>query len=319
MLKIIILNYNGTSDTTACLESLEEQSYQDFSVVVADNCSSEESRQCLSSWYRQNAWAKEKVHLIWFDENYGFARGNNEALKAGEQSYRYGLCLNNDTVLAKDCLERMVCYMEEHSEVQVLTPAIYYYDNRDILWNAGGRLVFGGRRYYGADQRDAVLQGRKEIDITFVTGCALMFRRQVCLDNGDLFTERFFFGEEDMDFSIRMRKSGVKMVCLTDAKLYHKVSASSKKNNNHYGMLFIHTLNRMINYRLHYSRLKYALWEAMYLPYMRFRFLRELSYKGQSKFIKLLKEESKQDGVSKEVFDKYRSFDFGNLPEKSEE
>ena len=82
MLSIIILNYNGWRDTIACLESLRKQSYTDFRVVVADNGSSDESVAQLSQWAKEEHIEAHWLQILAFDQNYGFAKGNNKAIEA---------------------------------------------------------------------------------------------------------------------------------------------------------------------------------------------------------------------------------------------
>ena len=309
MVTIVILNYKGWQDTIACLASLQQQTMQDFRVVVADNGSQDESLEQITLWAQESPLQK-RLTLLPFNENYGFAKGNNLAIEAvKDQPTDYFWCLNNDTVVTPDCLERLVNYMDTHQAVSVATPAIRLYDQPDTLWNAGGRLVFGGRRYFGAWQPAAIFEGKHELPITFVTGCALLVRKEM-VDKEPLFTEQFFFGEEDFEFSLRMQKENKKMVCLLDAVIYHKVSATSNKMPS-YNKLFIHTLNRAINLKHHYSPLAYWIWKTLYFPYTRLRFLKPMSAAQKKHFMTLLASEASQNkGVNKALFDKYIHYDF---------
>lgn len=309
MVTIILLNYNGWRDTIECLESLCKQTTQDWCAVIADNGSQDESLEQLQLWIQTNK-AEKQIRLLSLEENYGFAKGNNLAIEAsrGAQTDYYWI-LNNDTVVEPDCLEQLVQYMETHPDVTAITPAIRLYDQPDCLWNAGGRLVFGGRKYYGAYQPTARFEGKHELPITFVTGCALLVRQEM-VANEPLFTERFFFGEEDFDFSLRMQEQNKRMVCLLDTVIYHKVSATANKVPS-YNKLFIHTLNRAINLKLHYSPFAYWIWERLYFPYTRLRFLGQMSAAQKKYFMTLLAfEASNNDGVNKALFEKYIHYDF---------
>ena len=323
MLTIVILNYNGWHDTIDCLMSLRQQTYRDFRVIVADNGSSDDSVLRLRQWAetshanykllkdgkqttKDNAW----LYILPFAENHGFAKGNNRAIAA--LSYKpsdYILCLNNDTIVAADCLERLVEYANNNSDIEVLTPGIRLYDKPDYMWSAGGKLVFGGRKDICPLQPATRLKGRKIIPITFITGCALFFRSEL-INEQPLFTERFFFGEEDFNFSLRMRDEKRKMICLMDAIVYHKVSASQAQVVS-YNKLFIYLLNRIIDLRTYYSLPKYALWISMYVPFIWMRFLQGLSYTKRCAFLHLLLHEAAtHDGVSKEMFEKYIHYSF---------
>ena len=310
MVTIILLNYKGWRDTIACLESLRKQSYTDFRVVVADNGSSDGSVAQLSQWAKEEHIEAHWLHILAFDQNYGFAKGNNKAIEAiRELPSEYYLCLNNDTEMEPDCLQRLVEYMERHPEVTAVTPGIRLYDLPERMWNAGGKLVFGGRRYYYAEQPASLLDGKEELAITFITGCALLFRKELIAER-PLFTERFFFGEEDFEFSLRMQKEGRRLVCLPTAVLYHKVGGSQTKVVS-YNKLFIHQLNRIINLRSAYSKPKYVLWMMLYVPYIYCRFLGGMSMRERNRFMRLLLREARiNDGVSKELFEKYIAYPF---------
>ena len=322
MLTIVILNYNGWEDTIACLESLMRQSYTDYRVVVADNGSSDNSASHIIEWATLHqpshivleegklAESEKWLTILRLSQNYGFAKGNNLAIKAMHQlPADYWMCLNNDTEMASDCLELLIEYAKNHKDVSVLTPAIRLYSRPEIMWNAGGKLTFGGRRYYCCMRPAASLSNKTTIDITFVTGCALLVRADI-LQGYSLFTEKFFFGEEDFDFSLKMSSEGRRMVCLLSALVYHKVSASMKQYMS-YNKLFIHTLNRMINLREHYPNWQYKLWRSLFVPYIRIRFLRGLSMSERNTFTRLLRcEAKKQDGVSRELFEYYLNYSF---------
>ena len=311
MVTIILLNYNGWRDTISCLESLLKQTTKDWRVVVADNGSQDDSLEQLDRWIASHA-AEEQIQLLPLGTNYGFAKGNNLAIEtAQKQKSDYYWILNNDTVVEPDCLERLVLYMEQHPDITAVTPAIRLFDQPDHLWNAGGRLVFGGRKYYGASQPATLFNEKHELPITFITGCALLVRNEIIAAE-PLFTERFFFGEEDFDFSLRMQEEGKKMACLLDSVIYHKVSATSKQYGN-YNKLFIHTLNRALNLKAHYPTVKYALWRMLYFPYTRWRFLRGMSVKERRAFMTLLRHESRQQqGVSKELYTHYINYRFAH-------
>lgn len=311
MVTIIILNYKGWQDTIECLASLQKQTVQSFRVVVADNGSGDESLLRIGQWIEQEKLSG-KIRLLPLKDNYGFAKGNNLAIASTlDEDTDYFWCLNNDTVLEPECLERMVTFMDAHKDISAATPGIRLYGKKDYLWNAGGKLVFGGRRYYCPMQPASLLDGKDELPITFITGCALFFRKEL-IDAEPLFTERFFFGEEDYHFSLRMKRERRKMVCLTSAVIYHKVSASQTAVVS-YNKLFIHTLNRIIDLRTAYPKPKYISWMMLYIPYLYWHFLRSMNFGDRNRFIRLLLHEARtNDGVSKQLFEHYLHYPFAH-------
>ena len=101
---VIILNWNGLDDTIECLESLRRITYPSYEAVVVDNASSGDDAQVLRQKYAQYA------HIIENDKNYGFAEGNNVAIRYAlkHSNPNYFLLLNSDTVVAPAFLGIMV-------------------------------------------------------------------------------------------------------------------------------------------------------------------------------------------------------------------
>ena len=281
MTGIIILNWNGATDTIECLKSLYA-AQGDFFAVVVDNGSTDDSVTRISDYLAETNTGFRTIEkdgtldtppalreciLFRTMANLGFAKGNNEALRLLSQtpvadSY---ILLNNDTLVEPDFLTELQKFATEHPDYKALTPLICYEGERELIWNCGGRQKAGFRKYYYARQNVSQIQETGYIDITFVTGCALYFRPDILLEDGGVFTEKFFFGEEDFNFCIKMNKQGHKMACVLTSKIYHKVS-SSTTNNDPIGKTYIYYLNRYIDVKQNYSPLFYNMWKAINFP-----------------------------------------------------
>lgn len=280
---VIVLNWNGCGLLLECLESLLKAN-GDFFVVVADNASTDSSAERTAAWlesegvpFRLVSEGEEagtvargrEVIFYSLKENYGFAKGNNIAVSLAMQSSPDRLLLlNNDTEVEPDFLTRLEEFQHDNPKYKVLTPLIFFNSDRNKIWNAGGKLSMGFRKYYYANQgREAVKEPLYK-PVTFITGCALYFSPEILDADGKILTERFFFGEEDFEFSIRMKRSRVKMACVMQSVIYHKVGSSINKSFAP-GKFYIHYLNRFIDVRLNYGGLFYSVWSAIYRPYMR--------------------------------------------------
>lgn len=318
MTGIIILNWNGAKDTIACLESLYAAE-GDFFAVVVDNGSTDGSVADICDYLKSAAvdfcTAKRGERMerpcrrrecIVFEtmQNLGFAKGNNEALRflAPHKAESY-ILLNNDTIVEKDFLVNLQEFSNRHPEYAALTPLICYEGDRELVWNCGGRQRWGFRKYFYARNRVSEIRETGSIDITFVTGCALFFRPDILLSDGGVFTERFFFGEEDFNFCLRMNRLGRKMACVLTSKIYHKVS-SSTANNDPIGKTYIYYLNRYIDVKQNYSSLFYFFWKMVNFPNV----IRILRRKGLSIIesikwtLRLHRDACRKEGVSYEDF-----------------
>lgn len=263
MTAIIVLNWNGADDTLACLESLAKAEGH-FCVYVVDNGSSDDSLTRIGAWI--DGHGKMNVRLVPLDKNYGFARGNNKGIAVARQdnpdSY---LLLNNDTEVRPDFLVRLQGFSKRLPQYRILTPKINFFYDKQKIWNCGGKLSFGFRKYYYAGQPNSAVRETDYIPISFVTGCALFFYPELLDEQGCLLTERFFFGEEDFELSLRMKEKNVAMACVLDSLIYHKVGATVGKTQG-VSKYYMHYLNRFIDVRLHFGAARYAVWKLLNLP-----------------------------------------------------
>ena len=285
MTAIVLLNWNGATDTIACLESLYATE-TGFFVIIADNGSQDDSVARITSWLTANSINTVTLNrvgertpqiatppsnrdcvLLLNNENLGFAAGNNAALECIKPyTPDYVMLLNNDTLVTPGFLRTLTSWLDAHSEYVAATPRIQYNNPRHLVWNCGGKLYPGHRRYYYARKSYEEIREHDHIDITFITGCALIARRELLDTDNHLLTNRFFFGEEDFDFSIRMSRAHRHMACVLDSLIYHKVNASVG-NHSHTGRVYIAAVNRAINMRHHYGKAFFYLWFTLFTLY----------------------------------------------------
>ena len=257
---IILVNWHGADDTIACLESLLQVKEPHF-VIIADNASQDDSANRIESWLKKNETKGfvSEYKLLRLDANYGFAVGNNKALKVAMQyNPDYCMLLNNDTEVEPDFLKRLLKYAADNPQYRVLSPCIRYYADKNKVWFSGGVLTYASRRglYTNADVLDVP---DAPFPISYLSGCALFFHSSVLNECNELLYNGFFLGEEDYEFALRMHKQGVKMMCVPQSVVYHKVGASQKNTNDSRGLgrSYMYYHNRLICVRLHCSVFKF--------------------------------------------------------------
>jgi GT2 family glycosyltransferase len=324
MTAIILLNWNGWQDTIECLESIYKISTDDYIIITVDNGSSDNSVKYIKNWleksnctFRMLSEGDEITETIInkecivysLNDNYGFAKGNNKGIELiSKEKVDYYLLLNNDTTVEANFLNELVSFQKLHSEYEVLMPQIRFYNNPDIIWNCGGKIFAGLYRYNYTDVPSSTIKEKEFITITFITGCALFACARLLEDN-KLLTERFFFGIEDLDFSMRMKEKSIEMACVLSSKIYHKVNGSvSKIDQGILGMKYYNYLLYFINVKMHYSKSYFLFWKLCYFPYM-FHYLRSIGIKFNEIF-KLFKflwiESNRKESVSHEDFNRIK-------------
>ena len=222
---IILLNWNSGDLTAECLRSIERIQYQNFYVIVVDNGSTDGSAERLREEF---PW----IRVMCNGANLGFAEGNNRGIVAalGDPATEYLLILNNDTVVDEHILREFQAAAEGHSDAGMFTAKIYYFEPRDVLWFAGSTVNLWtlSFRHIGMGEKDA---GQYDCprEIGFVTGCCMFVRREV-IERVGAFEPGFFIYCEDTDWSLRVRRAGFRLLYVPTAKLWHKESASIRKN-----------------------------------------------------------------------------------------
>lgn len=337
---IIILNWNGWPDTIECLASVANLTYPNFSVLVVDNGSTDDSTTRIRKWavgtlggdasivrvahsncaQRLHAAAdskevsteqpgKVRLTLVESDENLGFAGGSNVGIRyALDCQADYIWLLNNDTTVAPNSLKILVDFLAAECRYDGATGEIRYYNDSNRIWNCGGRLTwYGGRKYYHARELAGETSQVLVFPTTFVTGCALLVRSSLFRDVG-LLTERFFFGEEDIEFCRRLKRSGKRLACHRGAVIYHKVGQTTRRNYSAaaFGRIYVYYLNRFINQRGEWPAVVWEIWRfgvALYIiPMLHLRY--GYPVQGLVKMYgKLLRESSSLDKVDRRTFE----------------
>jgi GT2 family glycosyltransferase len=220
---IIILNWNGLSDTIECLESLKKINYSNYNVVLIDNGSSGNDAQVLKQKYG------DYIFLIENDKNYGYTGGVNIGIKYTLSNLQsdYILLLNNDTVVDPEFLIKMVEVLESDKSIGITGPIVYYYDDPGHIQTMGERLKI--------TTWDIFCIGSKDIDfntiidqceVDFFT-CCFLVRIEVVKKIG-LLNEDYFCYWEDIDYCMRAKEAGYKVVCSPHSRIWHKMRMKKK-------------------------------------------------------------------------------------------
>lgn len=211
----VILNTNRRKDTLTCLASLEASSYGNHKVLVLDNASSDGSVAAIRA-------AFPAVEVISLEQNLGYAGNNNVGIAAAlEQGADWIFVLNEDTIVDPECLAELVAAGESAATIGITGPTVYHYDEPEVIQSAGGVLDrFWVSRHLHANERDdGQLHDLPAVD--WISGCAMMVRREVVEQVGAL-DERFFYYWEETEWCLRARRHGWSIRHVPAARLWHK-------------------------------------------------------------------------------------------------
>ena len=223
---VVILNY-GTYDLTINLinELRTELEYENYSIMVVDNCSPNESAEVLE------AKSKEMDFIFFANKNNaGYAAGNNIGIRYGiEHGFDYSWILNNDVELReKNVLSHMVEIAEKNERVGCVGPMIYSlsgeicapYVNRPSFRSQTFGIIMEKktRQKYTYESRE----------VYRVYGCCMLLKNKA-MQAVDCMDERtFLYNEEDI-LAERMTTKGYVTYYDPEVSVTHKESSSMKR------------------------------------------------------------------------------------------
>lgn len=213
---VVIPNLNGMPYLKGCLDSLMEQSRQDFSVVMIDNGSADGSADYVEERYPE-------VEVVRFEQNEGFCRAVNEGIKRAATPYV--ILLNNDTVCETSFIEELVRAMERDPKCFSCASRMVKMQNSDLIDNAGDYYCALGWAYALGKGKPAAKYNKERKIFSACAGAAI-YRRGV-FDEIGLFDEVHFAYLEDIDVAWRARIAGYCSRYVPSAVVHHVGSATS--------------------------------------------------------------------------------------------
>lgn len=217
---IILLNWNQETDTSECVRSLLRVDYPNYKILVVDNGSVDNSPENLRK-------AFPHVEMLSNPRNYGFTEGNNIGIRhALLENCDFIMLLNNDTIVEPDFLSIMVNETVKFNTIGIASPKIMNYMEPKKIWFAGGSFIPIIRkpchlRYNAIDDN----QMSSVSDIEWASGCCMLMSRNMIQAIG-LLDKDYFNNYEDVDYCVRAKKKGYRIIIAPEAKIYHKFAAS---------------------------------------------------------------------------------------------
>lgn len=226
---VVILNWNGRKFLEQFLPSVLASTYTDYSVVVADNGSTDDSVTFLAANYPQ-------VRVINNGQNFGFAKGYNEALKLVESDYY--ILLNSDVEVSPGWIEPMVSLLESDAQIAACQPKILSYHNKTMFEYAGAAggwidkygYPFAKGRVFDVCEEDKGQYDQEE-PIFWASGAALFVRSSVYHQMKG-FDEYFFAHQEEIDLCWRMQLGGYTVFSCPSSVVYHVGGGTLPKGNS---------------------------------------------------------------------------------------
>jgi len=200
---VIVVNWNRRDDVVDCIHSLGEQTGVTFEIIVVDNGSTDGSTDVLERM--------EHVRLLVMGNNVGPAKARN--VGAHRARGEYYLFLDSDAFLEPDALSKLVERMDSETDIGVIGCKIMNYHSGDI-----DQWIY---------PQAYKTHGHVEFD-TYSFSAAAALVRGSAFDQVDGFWEDLFIYNEEVDLSIRVIRSGSRVIYYPEVQARHRVSPDGR-------------------------------------------------------------------------------------------
>lgn len=224
-ISVIVVNYRTPEYAKRAIESvLQSASPLKVEIIVVDNASGDGSVEIL-----RRQW-DDRIIILENDENYGFAKANNQGIRLG--TGRYYLLLNSDAMVVDDAISQLVTYAESHPKAAIVGPRVVGGDGLQqascwrkyslayLLSRALGLYRILPDGWLGVTNIEVYGKPIQTRPVEVVSGCVMLVRREAAERVG-LFDERYFMYCEDMDWCTEMWQMEYEVHYLSEATVRH--------------------------------------------------------------------------------------------------
>lgn len=206
-----------------CIDSLLTQTYSLQRIIVIDNNVRDGSIQQLRDKYNlaESSQIKDTtLEIFSLPDNTGVTGGRNAGISHLSAQYDAALFVDHDMVAQPDMLQQLLDTLARHPEAGIITPKIYYYDQKNIIWAAGTdiNLSTGQTIFYGGEDR-----GQYNIEREVAVAPATFLVTKKTLQVVGKFDTRYFATYEDTDFCFSAKRAGFPTWYSPQAITYHKI------------------------------------------------------------------------------------------------
>ena len=228
---VVIVNWNGARFLERCLSALMAQTVKPHEIILLDNASSDDSLKIARGF--------PDVRVIASDQNTGFARGNNMAIKAAAADSEWIALINPDAFADPGWLEEMLNAARRNPEFQVFGSKLVEAENPSMLDGAGDAYCISGRvRRIGKSKAEAT-HCRNECEVFSVCAAAALYRRDILNEVGG-FDEDYFCYVEDVDLGFRFRLAGYRCLYVPASIVHHVGSGTTGGQHSHFAVYYGH-------------------------------------------------------------------------------
>ena len=240
-LSIIIVNWNGGSLLTRCIETIVNSAPKaSYEIVIIDNASEDDSlAQLRAHEVAVPMIASEQIRIFVNSENRGFGAANNQAFALTNSPFVF--LLNLDTEVPPGTIDTLMNTLASDHSIGACGPRILNLDGSlqvsvffspPRVWHTFMSQLWLyhllPRRMRGELLLGWHWQHDRQRDVPMLGGAAILARREMIEQVGG-FDERFHMYAEDNEWCWRIKRSDWRLMFVPEATVLHHGAHSSKK------------------------------------------------------------------------------------------
>jgi len=208
-ISIIIPHYKNEDILKNCLNTLMNQNYRHFEVIVILNGISYDINSKLHG--RSN-----KIKYLMNKENVGFSKAINQGIKISQGQLIF--ILNDDTTLPNNTIQKIADMCNKNTNYGSYAIKIMNMTNKEKIDSAG--LMFSTYGYGNRSNREIMQNEVRPVEVFGPCGAGAIYRKDA-LDKIGLFNKDYFFFYEDLEIAFRLQLAGFKCLYLPSIDIYH--------------------------------------------------------------------------------------------------
>lgn len=226
------------------IESVLNQTYANFELLILDDSSKEEAIQVIDSFKKDH-----RVQVVREKERMGFVNALNKGMKMAKGEYIARM--DADDICFNDRFEKQINFLKTHSDVDILG------GNMKIIDENGNIL---SQRQYPCSKFSLKFSSIFRSPVAHPT---VMFRRSIIEQN--MFYDALFKKAEDLEYWLRLRNNGFKIANMPEYLLYFRISGdlAEKRNSEHFSYSF-RARSKNFSWRYFYLDLPSMLFAKLY-------------------------------------------------------
>ncbi|MBN1231978.1 MAG: glycosyltransferase family 2 protein [Candidatus Coatesbacteria bacterium] len=212
---IVIVTWNKKDYLINLLESLREIDYQNFSIILVDNASTDGTAEYVKEHFPDITLLLQKENI---GGTGGFNAGMTYVVKQGKHDYVW--LLDNDVKVEKDALRNLVLALENRLDSAVAGSVIRNMDFPDFTVSAGGNLDEKNMIPVNRERNSVYISSNGIIEVEYAPSCSFLTRVKIIKEIG-IFDENFFLNLDDIEWTMRVSWAGYKVLIVRNSVIYH--------------------------------------------------------------------------------------------------